>query len=966
MVVDTVDSRYIQVQLTSPEISKLDHSGPSCELATSNATFPAASQEVRRGFVLLGLTAPPVGRYVVSCTLNTSDSTVTFETGLQSLLSVVDSYQVEVEAVALTEEAAGRRVVLTVANTPELTNPPTCFYRRASTLEGGLLRDSTVLAHKQDLLGRTETKVDCGTFDPMGGGIFQFGLVLAASSTAVSNLKLATKEATLSTPAPVPTSAAFSTDLTAVTITFDTNIQSVQKTCGGLFQTSTIRRLGESPSCKLRADQVIITLGNGASLKFGQRLDLSPDNGITELHSEEEYSEQAQGSLNVEVPADLSAYRPAFALAAPAEICAAGSFPLTVSDLQGFGPGQVAMAWTAEASSGGSLDLSEHLKESFRGPQRFLLPARLLEVGEKYTLTAVATNSLGINSTAVSVTFGLPSSLGLSVTLAGPSSIHSDQVLEVQAKVSQCNSSSAIPAYRYFWSTDGPLSGLGRRNLHSLRLAAGSLQGGTTYNFSVIVQSEETAVSGGSWLQVQVEEVGPLAKLAANKLMFGTQSEVVLDATLSQDRDHSAGNLQFEWHCQTNSSGCFVYREETATRLEEFLEADTLRQQYVVLEAGVLVPAIYQFTVTVSKGNLSSSAVLEVEVVPGNPPTISPITLQSRYNPAEAITINSIISGAAGTCVHWQSALEDGYVYLDLDQVTRSAEVQCFIRDIPSREFPLVLPAPGAGFPGLQGGATYKFLVTASHATLGVTEAAVVVETFAPPSLGSILVSPTSGEAMRTVFTVTATDFHDEDTPLVYSFSYRHLGSPNLHPLKRVTSSLPVIRVRLPGSPEGLAAGPVQVVVRVCDALEACTEAVSETLEVAMVKLEVGDIRTLGQEVAMMATNKECVEALSLVSRTLQTARGDRDTAARYRGRSFSSFSSSSSSTFFSFLLPLLLPLPPGTRVRCAPCTRTSWRSAAPPRRPGWTARSWTRPPGWSTSWSPPSAASPPRPSRRC
>ena len=82
------------------------------------------------------------------------------------------------------------------------------------------------------------------------------------------------------------------------------------------------------------------------------------------------------------------------------------------------------------------------------------------------------------------------------------------------------------------------------------------------------------------------------------------------------------------------------------------------------------MPGKYQFTVTVSKRNLSSSAVLEVEVVPGNPPTISPIALQSRYNPAASITINSVISGAAGTCVNWQSALEDGYVYLDLDQVS--------------------------------------------------------------------------------------------------------------------------------------------------------------------------------------------------------------------------------------------------------------------------------------------------------
>ena len=543
------------------------------------------------------------------------------------------------------------------------------------------------------------------------------------------------------------------------------------------------------------------------------------------------------------------------------------------------------MTWNVETSGGNDASsVVDNLKENFEGPQKFSIPADQLGAGEEYTVTAFATNMLGLNSTEMSATFSLPSSLGLSVALAGPASIRSDQMLDIRAKVSRCNSSNSIPSYRYFWSTDGPLSGLSRKNHHSLRLAGGTLQGGRSYNFSVIAQSEEDTLSGTSWLEVQVQEAGPLAKLAAKKLMYGTQSQVVLDATLSEDRDHSPGSLQYEWTCSTNSSGCFVYSEGSAPkRLEESLSSGALRSDYVVLESGLLVPATYLFTVNVSKGNLSSSADLEVEIVPGNPPTISPITLQSRYNPDEAITINSIISGAAGTCVQWQSALEDGYVYLDLSSVTKSAEVQCFIRDIPSREFPLVLPAPGSGFRGLEGGAQYKFLVTASHSTLGVTEAEVVVETLAPPSAGTLTVSPTKGEAMRTNFKVAAAGFHDEDTPLVYTFSYRHMGSPDVHPLRRIISSVPELEVKLPGSPDGLQAGPVQLVVTVCDALDACTEVNSDTIEVTMVKLEVGDIRSLGSEVATMATNNECVEGLSLLVRTLQTVRGDAETSARFR-----------------------------------------------------------------------------------
>ena len=56
------------------------------------------------------------------------------------------------------------------------------IFRKASTFEGGLMRDSKMVGLGSDL----ESIVDCGTFDPMGGGVFQFGLVLVASSTAVN------------------------------------------------------------------------------------------------------------------------------------------------------------------------------------------------------------------------------------------------------------------------------------------------------------------------------------------------------------------------------------------------------------------------------------------------------------------------------------------------------------------------------------------------------------------------------------------------------------------------------------------------------------------------------------------------------------------------------------------------------------------------------------------------------------
>ena len=211
------------------------------------------------------------------------------------------------------------------------------------------MRDSKMVGAGTD----EESIVDCGTFDPMGGGIFQFGLVLVASSTAVierlwskfdfisltqvSNPRLSVQESTLTTPAPNPTSASFAKNLNAIVVSFDRNIQAKEpklSSCDGIFTADTLGLLGESPSCSVKADEVVITLGDGLSVKFSDELTLAPGNGITELQSEPEYSSEALGSVVVSPPSDLASLLPSFSISAPAQICAEGSFPVTVGDLQ--------------------------------------------------------------------------------------------------------------------------------------------------------------------------------------------------------------------------------------------------------------------------------------------------------------------------------------------------------------------------------------------------------------------------------------------------------------------------------------------------------------------------------------------------------------------------------------------------------------------------------------------------------
>ena len=90
--------------------------------------------------------------------------------------------------------------------------------------------------------------------------------------------------------------------------------------------------------------------------------------------------------------------------------------------------------------------------------------------------------------------------------------------------------------------------------------------------------------------------------------------------------------------------------------------------------------------------------------------------------------------------------------------------------------------------------------MSASHPTLGYSEASVIVETLSPPSPGNIVVSPASGKGVKTVFNIEAIDFNDEDIPLSYQFGYKKAKAKKIQWFKKISSSLPSFDTKLPAA----------------------------------------------------------------------------------------------------------------------------------------------------------------------
>ena len=95
------------------EISKQKHNNPSCLLTSVlGLQIGIDDQEIRMGFVVLGIKDPEVGQYIVSCVLYENGTTITYETGQNDILYVLNSFDLEVKSVALEKEENMRRVYI--------------------------------------------------------------------------------------------------------------------------------------------------------------------------------------------------------------------------------------------------------------------------------------------------------------------------------------------------------------------------------------------------------------------------------------------------------------------------------------------------------------------------------------------------------------------------------------------------------------------------------------------------------------------------------------------------------------------------------------------------------------------------------------------------------------------------------------------------------------------------------------
>jgi hypothetical protein len=217
-------------------------------------------------------------------------------------------------------------------------------------------------------------------------------------------------------------------------------------------------------------------------------------------------------------------------------------------------------------------------------------------------------------------------------------------------------------------------------------------------------------------------------------------------------------------------------------------------------------PADLEITLTVAEGGRTDTATVRIAIASVPVPAVSMLDLQPKYSATKRIVLEGdatpVDAAHAELEWSWTGSIISGSTLTVLDLVP--------ISSTPLTNQILVM-APNA----LAVGTSYRFRLEASDGRgTGAAEVDVTVNT--PPSSGSVSISPSSGMAISTEFTITASSWVDDDIPLTYAFSTQPAGSTTRAGLS-AASTAPAVSAVLP-------AGSLTVFATVTDAYEASAD----------------------------------------------------------------------------------------------------------------------------------------------
>jgi len=589
--------------------------------------------------------------------------------------------------------------------------------------------------------------------------------------------------------------ASWNFDYLSFSITFSKAVSTVTLTsCSSIFNAVTLGKLGTSPSCSWTSDKLLlVSLGSGASI--GSETVILNEQNVLSSSGDCSYAAEA---LRPTLSMTESKPSPKASIKAPSKFSSSCSNSVTFSAIntsQGAGR-PLTFKW-AFSSVPANPSLTAYSSKDYSST------ASQVEISVAALSTSVITATLEVknwlnSTTTVTSTTSVESDKVLNLEVVGGSSqtTTKDKQVEVKAKTTGgCSSSTSSEQTTYVWSFVSTNSTTPYSYTPSadkpriLVISAGTLESGSLYTFKV--QATQAGVSGSETLHLFIASQGIVVKLDKAGGSASSSKDLKVSAAGSYDPDNLPGVLTFAWICSQSGKLC---ESNSGSALSFEASSAELKVSKENLKQG----ASYSFTVTATKGTRSAtksvtfdiSGPVDAEITISQPSQKANRDEQFKLEAGVSTTSSDVTikwTQVAGTGV--KPSTPDYYPYLQFDPNTLT-DGQVF---------------------------SYKLTITQGGTTIN---AAISFTVNRGPTSGSLSVSPTSGKAFSTTFTLAAVDWidgDDTDYPLSYSFGHDSDQKERFMSLLSRSDTYSTISF----------AGNYNFLLKVCDALSTCTKAKS-------------------------------------------------------------------------------------------------------------------------------------------
>jgi len=364
--------------------------------------------------------------------------------------------------------------------------------------------------------------------------------------------------------------------------------------------------------------------------------------------------------------------------------------------------------------------------------------------------------------------------------------------LFTSTSLASCAEPTAALSYRWKVFAGGVLQNIPSTSTVAsrFRLSAYALSVHTVYTVQFEATANATAnnaaITSTASVTVQVVNGAVFAVVFGGyNRNFATVAPITLDASSSYDQNVAPGStsaLTYDWSCR------YLTTSRYGESCDTVLSHSVTNAARLTFNSTLLDPlSLYGMQVVVSSADgRFSSAVVSVKNSGGSTSaSISTLTTKVNYN--SKLSLSGVVRGNYALDCFWSAEVDGAaIVFRSSTPLTGS-----FARGdvVPGLAYPLSIP-PNS----LPAGSTVTFRLTAHYAgnsTLFSSFSEASVQINAPPSGGFIVSDPSAGDALSTLFEVTASSWSDDpsDFPLSYEYAYQTLSSQPALTVQSRTSS---------------------------------------------------------------------------------------------------------------------------------------------------------------------------------